>query len=193
MSQVHVSVVLNMHREALYLRPTLYSLDACAAEAAKSGINVELVAVFDRADEATLAVFRSTQLDSFISVKTVEIDVGSLGLARNAGVDLAQGEFIWTADGDDLVSRNSIVQLVQTARESAGEQVAIFIEYLAAFGDQYHVARYVGSEWLTAADFAYTHPYVSRIFVRRAVFEKWRYLDLKVTTGFAYEDWDFNC
>ncbi len=193
MNQIHVSVVLNMHREALYLRPTLYSLDACAAEAAKSGLNVELVAVFDRADEATLTVFESTQLSSFVSVKTVEIDVGSLGLARNAGIDIAEGEFIWTADGDDLVSRNCIVQLVRAARECPHEKVAIFIEYLAAFGEQYHVARYVGSEWLTAADFAYTHPYISRIFIRRAVFEELRYVDLKVTTGFAYEDWDFNC
>lgn len=193
MNQIHVSVVLNMHREALYLRPTLYSLDACAAEAAKSGLNVELVAVFDRADEATLAVFGSTQLSGFKSVKTVEIDVGSLGLARNAGIDLAEGEFIWTADGDDLVSRNSIVQLVRTARESSCDQFAIFIEYLAAFGEQYHVVRYVGSEWLTAADFSFQHPYVSRVFIRRSAFQKIRYLDLKVSTGFAYEDWDFNC
>ena len=192
MRNIDVSVVLNMHREALYLRPTLLSLEACAAEAAKIGIKVELVAVFDRADQDTLAVFHQTPLLAFEKIKVTEIDVGSLGLARNAGIDLAEGEFVWTSDGDDLVSRNSIIELFKTARNYPRSKVAVFLDYLAAFGEQYHVARYVGSQWLTAADFAYKHPYVSRIFIRRSAFESQCYLDLKVTTGFAYEDWDFN-
>lgn len=193
MRNIDVSVVLNMHREALYLRPTLLSLDACAAEASKVGITVELIAVFDRADQDTLAVFHQTPLTAFEQVKITEIDVGSLGPARNAGIDLSVGEYIWTADGDDLVSRNAIVQLMNTVRAHQNPKVAVFIEFLAAFGEHYHVARYVGSEYLTAADFAYQHPFVSRIFIHRDVFEHLRYLDLRVTTGFAYEDWDFNC
>ena len=193
MSKIDVSVVLNMHREALFLRPTLISLEACAVEAQKVGLVVELVAVFDRADEATREVFHSTPLHGFCAVKTLEIDVGSLGLARNAGIQEAEGEFIWTSDGDDLVSRNAIVELVKTARYHHNSKVAVFLDYLTAFGEQYHVVRYVGSEWLTAADFAYQHPYVSRIFIRRSAFDSMCYLDLKVTTGFAYEDWDFNC
>lgn len=192
MKIIDVSVVLNMHREALYLRPTLLSLDACANEAKNAGINVELIAVFDRPDQDTIEVFKETPLKAFEQIKTTTIDVGSLGLARNAGIDLAEGEFIWTSDGDDLVSRNSIIELVKTARSHPHPKVAVFLDYLAAFGEQYHVVRYVGSQWLTAADFAYQHPYVSRIFIRRSAFDSLRYLDLKVTTGFAYEDWDFN-
>lgn len=193
MNHIDVSIVLNMHREALFLRPTLRSLDVCAIEAAKHGISVELVAVFDRADADTIEAFHSTQLSGFVGVKITEIDVGSLGLARNAGVELAEGDFVWTADGDDLVSSNAIVQLFQTAVNHTDKNAVVFIEYLIAFGEQYHIARYVGSKWLTAADFALQHSYVSRIFVRRSIFKELRYRDLKVTTGFAYEDWDFNC
>lgn len=193
MKKIDVSVVLNMHREALFLRPTLLSLEACAVEAQNYGLTVELVAVFDRADEATRKTFDSTPLDGFCGVKVVDIDVGSLGLARNAGIERAEGEFIWTADGDDLVSSNAIVELIKVARNHPHPNVAVFLDYLASFGEQYHVVRYVGSEWLTAADFAFQHPYVSRIFIRRSAFDSLRYRDLKVTTGFAYEDWDFNC
>jgi glycosyltransferase involved in cell wall biosynthesis len=182
-----------MHREALYLRPTLYSLEACAREASKAGIKVELVAVFDRPDQDTLEVFHQTHLQAFEKIKTIQIDVGSLGLARNAGIQAAEGEFIWTADGDDLVSRNSIVELINIARNSPNPKVAVFVDFWVAFGEPYHVARYVDSKWLTAADFTYQHPYVSRVFINRSAFDYLRYLDLKVTTGFAYEDWDFNC
>lgn len=192
MSNIDVSVVLNMHREAPYLRPTLLSLEACAREAVIAGIKVELIAVFDRADQDTLAVFHKTPLSAFEKIKVTEVDVGSLGLARNAGIQEAEGEFVWTSDGDDLVSRNSIVELVNTVRSYPSPKVVVLLEYLAAFGEQYHVARYVSSQCLTAADFAYQHPYVSRVFIRRSVFDSLCYLDLKVTTGFAYEDWDFN-
>lgn len=193
MPSIDVSVVLNMHREALYLRPTLYSLEACAREASKAGTKVELVAVFDRPDQDTLEVFHQTHLQAFEKIKTIQIDVGSLGLARNAGIQAAEGEFIWTADGDDLVSRNSIVELINIARTNQHSKTAVFVDFWVAFGEPYHVARYADSTWLTAADFAFQHPYVSRIFINRSAFDSLRYLDLKVTTGFAYEDWDFNC
>lgn len=193
MSKIDVSVVLNMHREALFLAPTLHSLQACAQKAKESGAVVELIAVFDRSDDATREVFRSISMPAFSRVHEVEADVGSLGLARNAGIDQAQGEFIWTSDADDLVSSNCIVALLDTARRHPRPEIAVFVEYLCAFGDQYHSCRYVGSEHLTAADFALQHPYVSRIFVRRAAFDSIRYDDLRVTSGFAYEDWFMNC
>ena len=192
MDNIDVSVVLNMHREAPYLRPTLLSLDECALEAKQGGLKVELVAVFDRPDQETLDVFHTTSLRGFSNVKTVEVDVGSLGLARNAGIHAAQGEFVWTADGDDLVSKNCLNELTKTARNHPNPDVVVFVEFLAAFGESYHIGRYLGSEWYTAADFAFQHSFVSRIFLRRSTFNSERYLDLKLTAGFAYEDWDLN-
>jgi glycosyltransferase involved in cell wall biosynthesis len=193
MKIIDVSIVLNMNREALYLRPTLLSLEACADEARKAGITVELIAVFDRPDQDTLDVFHQTPLKAFEQIKTTKIDAGSLGLARNAGIELAEGEFIWTADGDDLVSRNALVQLTHTAQTAKNPRTAVFVDFWVAFGEPYHVGRYFGSEWLTPADFAYQHPFVSRIFARRLSFNTSPYSDLKLTTGFAYEDWELNC
>lgn len=193
MSEMDVSIVLNMHREALLLAPTLQSLEECAREARSAGIAVELIAVFDRSDDATRRAFDFAKMPSFSRIEKVEVNVGSLGLARNAGVELAIGEYIWTSDADDLVSSNSIVALLQAARQHHNKNVVVFIEYLCAFGDRYHNVRYVDSSYLTAADFALQHPYISRIFLRRAVFDTLRYDDLRVASGFAYEDWHFNC
>lgn len=193
MSCVDVSVVLNMHREALFLAPTMHSLQACAQEAVDAGLVVELVAVFDRSEDATREVFRSIPMPAFCRVQEVDVDVGSLGLARNAGIERAQGEFVWTSDADDLVSSNCIVALLETARRHPTPNVVVFLEYLCAFGDKYFNCRYVGSEYLTGADFAVQHPYVSRIFLRRDTFEAIHYEDLRVTSGFAYEDWFLNC
>jgi glycosyltransferase involved in cell wall biosynthesis len=191
-SHIDVSVVLNLHREAPYLRATLLSLGACAVVAREAGLKCELIAVFDRPDAFTKHIFNETPLDGFIRSSTVEVDVGSLGLARNAGIAMACGEFIWTSDGDDLVSRNAIVELHNTATAHSGVACAVFMNYLVAFGEQYHVGKYYDSSYLTVADFAYQHPYVSRIFLRRQAFDNHHYRDLRVTSGYAYEDWDFD-
>ena len=193
MTDIDVSIVLNMHREALFLAPTMYSLEKCVLEARAEGLKVELIAVFDRADEATRLAFAEHDLSAYERVEAVEVDVGSLGLARNAGIERATGEYIWTSDADDLVSSNAIVALYRTARARGHGKVAVFLEYLCAFGEQYHNVRYISAEFLTAADFALQHPFVSRIFVHRSTFQTLRYDDLRVTSGFAYEDWYFNC
>jgi len=190
---MEVSIVLNLHREALLLTPTLLSLEACAREAVAAGISVELIAVFDRSDDATKAAFNAQRLEWFDRVETVEVNVGSLGLARNAGIERATGEYIWTSDSDDLVSSNSIVALLQTARQHSNPNAVVFIEYLCAFGDRYHNVRYFDSKYLTAGDFAFQHPYISRIFLPRTAFDQDSYDDLRVASGFAYEDWHFNC
>lgn len=192
MDKTDVSIILNLHREGLYLRPTLRSIDRCVETATQAGISVELICVFDRQDSETRTVFEETQLLSGIQVKVIETDFGSLGPARNAGISIAAGEFVWTADGDDLVSSNSIVQLYNTAKMQLGRRFAIFSEYYIAFGDTYYTAKYFDSQWITAADLAFQHPYVSRLFTSRSTYEYIRYEDLRVADGFAYEDWDFN-
>lgn len=192
MNKYDVSVVLNMHREAPYLRATLLSLDACAQVARDAGIRCELVAVFDRPDPLTQDVFTNFSGSGFASQKVIEVDFGSLGLSRNAGVDAAEGEFIWTADGDDLVSKNALVELHKTAINHLDPRCVVFINYLIAFGELFHVGKYFDGEMLTVADFAYQHSYVSRVFLRRTTFNHVRYADLRVTSGYAYEDWEFN-
>ena len=192
MKKIDVSVILNLHREAPYLRAVLTSLETCAQVANATGLQCELIVVFDRPDALTRQVFEEKQIIGFLQQTVIDVDLGSLGLSRNAGMAVAQGEFLWTADGDDLVSKNAIVELHKVATTHKVKDCVVFVNYLVAFGEEYHVAKYYDSSYLTVADFAYKHPYVSRIFLRRTVFDQYKYLDLHITSGYAYEDWDFN-
>ncbi|CCD38270.1 hypothetical protein BKIR_c27_1833 [Candidatus Paraburkholderia kirkii UZHbot1] len=188
---IDVSVVLNMHREGPFIKATLASLNVCAQAARAGGLTCELIAVFDRSDENTIKVFTESHIDGFAKHKVVHTDVGSLGLARNAGIDHASGEYIWTADGDDLVSSNAMLELHRlVSSKSPGDYVA-YVNYLIAFGEVFFVSKYFNGDHLTVADFAMDHPFVSRIFIKRSVFSKLRYIDLRLTEGFAYEDWEF--
>ena len=106
-----VSVVLNLHREAVYVVRTLRSLSEAASYASNCGLHVELVIVFDRSDDATRAVTESADKFGFERVTSIEVDHGSLGLSRNSGIAVASGEYLWLADADDLVSFNCIERM----------------------------------------------------------------------------------
>lgn len=191
-SKFDVSVVLNIHRESRYLLPTLKSLSASALFAKSSGISVELVAVFDNHDQETWSTFQRNKPKGFDAVRVVKVKNRSLGLSRNSGVEVARGEYCWTADADDLASENSIVKLFQTAKSSRGDSV-VFLEYLIGFGKpSYHISKYVGSELLSPTDFIERHPYISRVFLKRSDLLANPYVALPLTKGFAFEDWDLN-
>jgi glycosyltransferase involved in cell wall biosynthesis len=167
------------------------SLSEAAAYAGVVSITTELVLVFDRSDEATKAVGRVADCHGFVRVKYLETDHGCLGSARNLGIDGAEGKYIWTADQDDLVSYNCIAAMYEVAEKDAN--AVVFPKYVIAFGESFYTARYFDDSLVTSADFVYYNPYISRIFMRRAVFRSLRFQDLSVSTGFAYEDWHLNC
>ena len=186
-----VSVILNIHREAVYIRRTIRSLNEAAAFAAASSIKSELVVVFDRSDDLTRDVTHSAPADAFISVRYVEVDHGSLGLSRNSGIAAAGGKYVWLCDADDLTSYNAIAQMYAVAESSP--RAVVFPEYLISFGEYFWISKYYDDSIVSTADFVYGHPYISRVFVNRLEIAKNLFKDLRVTSGFAYEDCLFNC
>ena len=195
---VDISVVLNIHREASFLGATLMSLAACLKEAASAGLVCELISVFDRSDSATKRVFErwlhlaESHLDD-INIVVLEVSVGSLSLARNAGVQVATGEYIWTADADDLTSSNSLVALYRLASSCGQHKAAFYLEYMVLFGSKYHINKYSDGSLLSVADFCFEHPYVSRIFLLRESFQPHAYRPMDCGCGYAFEDWDLAC
>lgn len=193
MLRIDISVVLNIHQESLYLAPTLKSLVDCVNVVNLSeNLNIELVAVFDNSNSETISVFESADLSSFSKVSVLNVHLGSLSLSRNAGIEIATGQYIWTADADDLVSSNALLTNWTLVKQSPEKQIAIFPEYVLSFGNYWSKAKYFDSDLLTPADFAFMNPYTSRIFINREALIQIPYRYIDNSSGFAFEDWDLN-
>jgi glycosyltransferase involved in cell wall biosynthesis len=186
-----VSIVLALHREGKYIRRTLLSLKEAANYAQASGISCELVAVLDRSDDATIAVLNGFDLDAFDGVQIVQADHGSLGLTRNAGCAAAVGRYICLADGDDLVSYNFITAHLSEA-ERCGDPTIFIPQYLVLFDKAFQLVRYFSLDDVTPMALIDRHPFVSRIFFHRELFQKQQFVDVRLSKGFAFEDWHFN-
>ena len=187
-----ISIVLNLHNEANFLQRTLWSLEETTRFAQHQGLTVEIVVVLDRADAATRNGIKRYSFPSFSASQVIEVDNGSLGLSRNDGILIARGNYIALADGDDLVSYNYLYEAYLSVKDEPTKSIAI-PEYLYAFGDNRHIVKYFGSEYIDKTVFFQYHPYNSRSFCHFSIYRNLLYLDFRLSSGFAYEDWHFNC
>lgn len=188
---IDVSIVLNLHDEAIYLNRTLRSIEEAVAFAQRLGIRCELVAVLDRPDDATKSLIDSYDFTAFDSYRIVQSDNGSLGLSRNDGIAAAAGEYLWMQDGDDLVSYNTISQAYLLAKT---DHKKIYLsKYLIGFGERNYFWEYFGSDVIECASLFSVHPFNSHIFAHKSVFQAIKFIATPLSKGIAYEDWHFNC
>lgn len=68
---------------------------------------VEVLVVNDGSTDDTLAV-----LGQFKGIKVIDKPNGGVSSARNAGLEIAQGEYIAFIDSDDMVSENYIAEIL---------------------------------------------------------------------------------
>lgn len=188
---IDLTVVLNAHNEDAYITRTLISMEEAAVFAQNLGISLELVLVLDRPTAAIREIAARASPAGFQQKQVVEVDNGSLGLSRNDGAAVAQGEWLFLQDADDLISFNALAGLFFSAQRHGPRSIHI-CDTLIAFGVDPHMAKYLGSELITPISFVDSHPFVSRICCHRNLLKEQPFVDLRLTTGYAYEDWFFN-
>ena len=190
--EIDISVILNLHREAKYVRRTLRSLTEAIAFAEYRGSRIELLIILDKTDDVTRKAVSAFDFMLLENVVIHEVSHGSLGGSRNAGVALATGKYIATADADDLISFNYLSAMIDTIT-ALNDNVVLVPQYFVGFGDNYHLCEYFGTDVLSKLLLFDSHPYVSRIFAAASLFRKIPYVALDRSSSFAYEDWHFNC
>lgn len=192
MSRVDLSVVATFHREGMIARATLRSIALCRERAHQSGLTTELLAVLDRPDEATRAEVHAHCGDA--SARILTVDVGDLGLARNAAFAAARGAWGCTVDGDDLLSPSWMA--VAMARAAAGQGVCVVHpEYVVEFGEGRGITRLKPMNPGSSDGVALlvTHPWTSVSLAPMAAYREVPYVGSTAgASGFGYEDWHWN-
>lgn len=194
MTLPRLSAIVTMHKEGVLAHTALRSYSASRAIARAAGLDVELVIVLDSADAPTKAfVHGHPDLDG--TEKIIEVAVGDLALARNAGVAVATAAYICTLDGDDLISGRYFVAHMQEAMRQEGRfilhpEIVLSFGMYSAFNWQVDQA----GQYFDRNSLLCINPWISAAFAHRRVFEEIPYVACYPrTTGFGYEDWYWNC
>jgi CDP-glycerol glycerophosphotransferase len=93
----------------------------------------ELIAVDDCSPDGSAEILRQyAQQDQRVTIVSLARNVG-LGAARNAGLDLATGEYVWFVDSDDVVCRDTLGMLMREADRTSAE--VVLFDWIRFFED----------------------------------------------------------
>lgn len=105
MNKPIISIIIPVYNVALFLRQCIQSIIS------QEG-NVEVILADDGSpDESPSICDEYAQKDNRIHV--IHKQNGGVSSARNAGLDAAQGEWIWFVDGDDYIADNVLKRIYQ--------------------------------------------------------------------------------
>lgn len=107
-----MSVIVPCHNLEKFINPLLVSLRLQVLQFYK----VELIFVCDACTDNTKQIIEKFNFNNIYDKVTIlECNHKSCGLARNEGMKIAEGKYIWFVDGDDwLTDVHSIVQVIDT-------------------------------------------------------------------------------
>lgn len=113
--QPKVSVIIPVYQCEAFLPACIASLRAQTLR------EIELIFVCDASPDGSLAILREAErADSRVRVVAFEENRG-VSAARNAGLELATGEFVGFCDGDDWVEPQMYARLYAMARENQAD------------------------------------------------------------------------
>lgn len=105
-----VSIIVPAYNAEATLDRCIDSLEAQTLQ------QIEIIVVDDGSTDRTLHIAHQRQESSCRRIKVVHKDNGGPSSARNAGLDIAIGEYVAFADADDVVDRTAYEKMYRSAK-----------------------------------------------------------------------------
>ena len=186
-----ITCVINAHREGHILCATIASVKRAVTYATSCGLSCVVVVVLDNPDEDTREIVQR-ECEGFATVE--EVDFRDLAHSRNHATRQCKTKYTTFVDGDDLWSKNWLVECFILA-ERTEKPIVLHPEYNILFdSDSCHVFNHVDMDdqdfeieslyrmnYWTALSFAETSIYSNQLYRKNVIME-----------GFGYEDWTWN-
>lgn len=114
-----LSIIIPVYNGALYLPDCLNGL---LAQKLDSEGDIEIICVNDGSKDESLVILQE-YASKDARIKIIDQENAGAGAARNAGLDIAKGEYLFFFDGDDILESHALQSLYKAARLSDADIV----------------------------------------------------------------------
>ena len=120
------SVIIPTHNNSDDLYQILQSIRA------QSFTDYEIILIADKCDKQNLEAAKKSA--NYCGARFKAVDYGNAGLARNAGLEMAKGEYILFADDDDYFLHNYVFDMIDNLTQKNDVDVLYFGFIFGKFG-----------------------------------------------------------
>lgn len=157
------SIIIPIHNLEQYIEKCLQSI----IRQRYNKSQYEVIAVLDNCTDCSEEIVTTVLNDCGIAYKILRTDCKNAGLARNAGLEISQGKYIYFVDGDDYLIDLLALKRLTEAIESGN--------YNAVYMNRFESDRIV-----------FDADAIWRYFYKREIIGDTRFSDAKIN-----EDWEF--
>ena len=170
-----LSVIVPVYKAEEYLRECADSILSQTMD------NLELILINDGSPDCSEAIMREYAEKYPQKVRTLSIDNGGQGRARNFGIEMAKGDYLAFIDSDDYLERNAFELMLNAAEKENADIVVCDME--KRWDDGRH-------EYVKAA--LQEHPLASAGSSSNKIFRRSLVGDIRFPVGLWYEDFEFS-
>lgn len=134
MAECSISIIIPAYNVEKYLKAALDSIKE------QTELPDEVILIDDGSTDGTLDVANSFEFP--VPYQVVSIENGGQGNARNLGVSLASGEYVYFFDSDDLLAENFIRSVKQHIRSNQHPDIVLFS------GESFNDSEYRSERWV---------------------------------------------
>lgn len=127
-NKVFLSIIVPVYNTESYLDECIQSL----LEQNISSEDYEIVCVNDGSTDGSLGIMRKYEAEAS-NLLIIEQENAGVCAARNAGLEIASGDYIWFIDSDDLIQKNILAEIKE--KTSSGHFDRIIIDHYVFQGE----------------------------------------------------------
>lgn len=120
MNKPLVSIIIPVHNSEKYL-------EMCLQSCFNQNVNKEIICVLNGSVDNSKKILDNHQ----DKIRIVILSEANIGKARNEGINLAKGDYLYFLDSDDYLEKNALKQLIDKAVETNAD--ITFSDYVSKF------------------------------------------------------------
>jgi glycosyltransferase involved in cell wall biosynthesis len=170
---IRLSIIIPAYNASLYIEKCLRS---CAIQDI-SPQEYEIIIINDGSKDNSHQIINSV-INEYSNFKYIDKPNGGVSSARNAGLDIANGEYVWFVDADDWIEENCLSFLLDTMKNDNLDALQINAKEVAINGDitPYYLRKQDSSPILTPDIYlktGYFEGYAHMTISRKSIIEKY--------------------